>query len=139
MLAKILPLSQLTFCIVVLPSLWRMKIIKATEKGSWKPLWFNLFNPLKQIVPKPFRVIVCADRGLYADWLYQLIVSMGWHPCLRINQIGTYRPVGSEQWLSLKQVVNQPGQHWSGLVTCFKTNPLDCTLLARWDRGYQYP
>jgi len=28
---------------------------------------------------------------------------------------------------------------WSGNVTCFRSNPLDCTLLARWDEGYQDP
>jgi hypothetical protein len=28
---------------------------------------------------------------------------------------------------------------WSGIVTCFKTNPLHCTLLACWDDGYQEP
>jgi hypothetical protein len=28
---------------------------------------------------------------------------------------------------------------WSGTVTCFKSNPLDCTLLARWDQGYKDP
>ena len=26
-----------------------------------------------------------------------------------------------------------------GNVTCFRSNPLDCTLLARWDEGYQDP
>ena len=28
---------------------------------------------------------------------------------------------------------------WSGVVTCFKSNPLNCTLLARWDEGYKDP
>ena len=28
---------------------------------------------------------------------------------------------------------------WSGEVTCFKTNRLDSTLLARWDDGYSDP
>ena len=28
---------------------------------------------------------------------------------------------------------------WSGRVTCFKTNPIECTLLARWDDGYADP
>ena len=31
------------------------------------------------------------------------------------------------------------GQFWSGKVTCFKTNSLSCTLLARWDEGYADP
>jgi hypothetical protein len=28
---------------------------------------------------------------------------------------------------------------WSGPITCFKTNPIDCTLLAQWDTGYADP
>ncbi len=28
---------------------------------------------------------------------------------------------------------------WSGQITCFKTNPIDCNLLARWDEGYADP
>jgi hypothetical protein len=28
---------------------------------------------------------------------------------------------------------------WSGEISCFKTNPIDCTLLARWDEGYTDP
>jgi len=33
-------------------------------------------------------VIVMSDRGLYAPWLYQRIVSLGWHPFMRINEQG---------------------------------------------------
>ncbi len=36
-------------------------------------------------------------------------------------------------------VVSAPGQSWSGRIVCFKTNPLECTLLARWDISYQDP
>ena len=31
------------------------------------------------------------------------------------------------------------GQSWSAEVVCFKTNPLSCTLLARWDLNYKDP
>ena len=30
-------------------------------------------------------------------------------------------------------------KNWSGQITCFKGNPIDCTLLARWDGGYADP
>lgn len=30
-------------------------------------------------------------------------------------------------------------KNWSGRITCFKTNPIDCTLLARWDDSYADP
>lgn len=84
-------------------------------------------------------MIVSADRGLYADWLYQLIVCASWHPLLRINHQGTYRVPPHSEWRSLREVVAAPGQSWSGRVVCFKTNPLECTLLARWDFGYCDP
>ncbi len=71
-----------------------------------------------------------------------------WHPFMRINHQGYYR---SGDWLRhcaernrqpfvpLSQLVTQVGQFWSGKVTCFKTNSLSCTLLARWDEGYADP
>ena len=32
-----------------------------------------------------------------------------------------------------------PGTSWSGKVTCFKTNPINCTLLGRWEPSYKDP
>lgn len=120
-----------------IPVAW--KVVKATEKGSWKPYWKELFQSLKNIVPTDWKVIVSADRGLYADWLYLLIVELGWHPFLRINHQGQYRPKNSSSWQLLSTVVTHTGESWSGQVTCFKSNPIDATLLARWDDGYADP
>lgn len=120
-----------------IPIAW--KVVKATEKGSWKPYWQELFQSLNNIVPKNWKVIVSADRGLYADWLYQQIVDLGWHPFLRINHQGQYREPDSSSWQSLATVVPYTGMSWSGPITCFKTNPIDCTLLAQWDKGYADP
>lgn len=66
-----------------IPIAW--KVVKGTEKGSCKPYWLELFQSLQNIVPKDWKVMVTADRGLYADWLFQEIVAVGWHPFLRIN------------------------------------------------------
>lgn len=120
-----------------IPVAW--KIVKGTEKGSWKPYWIELLSSLKGIVPSDWKVIVGADRGLYADWLYQEIVNLDWHPFLRINHQGQYKLPSSSLWQPLGTVVSSTGMSWSGQVTCFKTNPLDCTLLARWDEGYVDP
>ena len=120
-----------------IPIAW--KVVRGTEKGSWKPYWQELFQSLKNIVPKNWKVIVSADRGLYADWLYQQIVELGWHPFLRINHQGQYREPDSSSWQPLASVVSGSGQSWSGKITCFKTNPLDCTLLAQWDEDYADP
>lgn len=120
-----------------IPVAW--KVVKAKEKGSWKPYWLELFQALKNIVPTDWKVIVSADRGLYADWLYELIVELGWHPFLRINHQGQYRLQNSSSWQPLVMVVPCTGKNWSGAVTCFKSNPIDCTLVARWDDGYTDP
>lgn len=114
-------------------------IVKATEAGSWKGHWQKLIEHLVDVIPKNWNVVVCADRGLYADWLYQQIVSCGWHPFLRINHQGTYRVPSQATWQPLAEVVSVKGLSWSSRVVCFKTNPIECTLLARWDEPYQDP
>lgn len=120
-----------------IPIAW--KIVKGTEKGSWKPYWQNLFRSLLDAIPDDWQVIVSADRGLYADWLFDEICALNWHPFLRINHQGTYQIPEEEEWKCLNTVVPKKGMSWSGNVTCFKSNPLDCTLLARWEEGYQDP
>jgi len=114
-------------------------VVKASEPGSWKPHWQKLIKQLQDAIPSSFEVIVTADRGLYAPWLYQLIVEAGWHPFLRINHQGSYRIPQCNTWHPLAEVVRTPGLLWSGHVVCFQTNPLPCTLLARWDIGYKDP
>ena len=114
-------------------------VVKANQPGSWKPHWHYLINAVADVIGKDFQVLVTADRGLYADWLYQQIVDAHWHPFLRINHQGTYRLSTPQKWQPLVDVVSAPGQSWSGEIVCFKTHPLPCTLLARWDIGYQDP
>ena len=120
-----------------IPIAW--KVVKGTSKGSWKPYWIELFQALTEIVPEHYLVIVSADRGLYADWLFQEIVALGWHPFLRINHQGQYRTWDSDLWQPLATVVSRENPNWSGQVTCFKSNPLECTLLAQWDDDYVDP
>lgn len=76
---------------------------------------------------------------MYADWLFEEICTLNWHPFLRINHQGTYQIAGEQAWRCLDTVVPKTGMSCSANVTCFKSNPLDCTLLARWDEGYQDP
>lgn len=114
-------------------------IVRATEAGTWKGHWQKLIAHLVDVIPKHWHVIVCADRGLYADWLYRQIVANQWHPFLRINHQGTYRMPSQQTWQPLAAVVPNCGQSWSGRVVCFKTHPIECTLLARWDEHHQDP
>ncbi|NES40060.1 MAG: transposase [Moorea sp. SIO2C4] len=120
-----------------IPVAW--KILRANEKGSWKPYWLKLLDSLQEGVPSDWLVIVTTDRGLYADWLYEAIEQLGWHPFMRINHQGYYQSSPQEQFVPLSGLITQVGQSWSGKVTCFKTNSLSCTLLAQWDCGYADP
>ncbi len=115
------------------------QIVEATAKWSWKPHWLKLFAQLETGIPADWFVLVTTDRGLYAKWFYEAIQALHWHPFMRINHQGHYQVNTSVVFAPLKAVVTQVGQAWSGSLTCFKSNPLECTLLARWDEGYSDP
>ncbi len=114
-------------------------VIKAAEPGKWQPHWERLFKQVEETIPSDWVVIVLADRGLYADWLFRLIVDMKWHPFLRINKGGTFCKAGSSQFLPLAILLPTTNCAWSGKGQCFKSNPLDCTLLACWDEKHTDP
>jgi hypothetical protein len=122
-----------------IPVAWR--IVEATRPGAWRPHWEALLGHLRGSVPADWTVIVLADRGLYAHWVFTTIQALGWHPFLRINRQGHYRPQASATFRPLTQVVSQLGQRWAGPVVCFTTpaRQLTCTWLARWDAGYREP
>ena len=86
-------------------------------------------------------MIVLADRGLYAPWLFRRIVRLGWHPFLRINTGGTFRPAGTPCFRPLKSFVPEPGTRWRGRGTAFQKagRQVECTLLALWEDGYKDP
>jgi hypothetical protein len=69
------------------------------------------------------------------------IVGVGWHPFLRINRQGTYRPVGESTFRGLSSAVGKGAAGWKGRVVCFATAERQwiCTLLARWDPTYTDP
>jgi hypothetical protein len=121
------------------PVAWR--ILKALEKHPWKDEWLTLLKELRREVPRDWTVIVLTDRGLYAKWLFQAIQRQGWHPFMRINTRGSFRPEGAKQRQSLRSLVPPPGQQWRGTGEAFKdaAKRLRCTLLARWDVGYADP
>jgi hypothetical protein len=119
------------------PVAW--KILPATEKHPWQPEWLALLQHFRAVVPAGWTVIVLADRGLYARWLFQAIGALGWHPLLRVNQQGTLRPQGWYHWVPFTQRVPALGRRWAGQGTAFhgKHTRLECTLLGCWDAGHQ--
>lgn len=121
------------------PVAW--KILKANQAHAWEPEWKTLLSHFQKVVPADWKVIVLTDRGLYAKWLFQAITKLGWHPLMRINLQGKFRPEGWFHWQDIKDVVTHVGHGWQGRGTAFKTTSarLECTLLARWDEGYEDP
>jgi hypothetical protein len=122
-----------------IPVAWT--VLPAGEKHAWRGEWLRMLRQVRAAVPRRFFVIVLADRGLYARWLFRGIVRHGWHPLLRINTGGTFRPAASAHNQPLRSLVPQPGMQWVGRGTAFQgpRRRLNCTLLARWDEGYADP
>jgi hypothetical protein len=122
-----------------IPVAWT--VLPATEKHAWRGEWLRMLRQVRGVVPRRYFVIVLADRGLYARWLFQRIVRLGWHPLLRINTGGTFRSAQSVHYRPLRELVPQPGTQWVGRGTAFQgpRRRLNCTLLARWDDGYRDP
>ena len=120
-----------------IPIAWR--VLPAIEKGSWKQPWLDLFSHFQGVLPQDWVVIVMADRGLYARWLFEAIQKCQWHPFLRINDQIFFRPKEAKEFKALRLSFQQPGCTWTGAGTCFKKNSLDVTLLVQWEEGYEKP
>jgi hypothetical protein len=121
-----------------IPVAWA--IVPAGQKGAWRPVWERLLGALRAGVPRrDLAVLVLADRGLYAKWLFRAMLAQHWHPFLRVNTGGTFRPAGWHAFHPLRQFVPAPGRQWQGTGVAFSTARLPCTLLARWEAGHRDP
>jgi Transposase DDE domain len=116
-------------------------ILLANTPHAWRGEWLRLLRRLRPAIPTAWTVIVLADRGLYAGWLFRRIVRLGWHPFLRINTGGSFRPDPRASFHPLASFVPRPGTRWRGTGTAFKSpqRRLRCTLLACWEEGYKEP
>jgi hypothetical protein len=122
-----------------IPVAWT--VLPAGENHAWRREGLSMLRQVRAAVPRRFFVRVLADRGLYARWLFGRLVRLGWHPLLRINVGGTFRPAASAQYRPLRSFVPQVGTQWAGRGTAFvgPRRRLNCTLLARWEAGYTDP
>jgi hypothetical protein len=133
----------LAVCVVYrgcgIPVAWT--ILPAGRKRAWRREWLRLLRRLRPALPRDWTVLVLADRGLYARWLFRRIVRLGWHPMLRINQGCKFRPAGQAQFVWLRDLVGQVGVRWRGAGSAFVSRDarLDCTLLAWWGEGHKEP
>lgn len=116
-------------------------VLPMLKKEAWQPHWLRLLRQVRRVVPSAWTVVVLADRGLYAKWLFRRIRRLKWHPLLRVNKGGTFCPDGATQYRSLASFAPQHGTQWSGTGVAFKTPQarLRCTLLVWWEEGYEDP
>jgi hypothetical protein len=125
-----------------IPVAWYLQ--RARVKGAHKHRWLDLLERLHEAVPPDWQVVLMADRRLYAKWLYQRIEHYHWHPFLRIN-VGCKARLQSAKrgtpFEPIMRLVPRKGTQGSGGVHCFSSKGarLCCTLLARWEEGYQDP
>jgi hypothetical protein len=105
----------------------------ATRKGAWRPHWEALFDHLQGSVPADWTVLVLADRGLYARWLFRRITRLGWHPFLRINQGCKFRPAGRPSSTGCTSCVGRSGSAGAGRARHSQPRRASCS--ARWWRG----
>lgn len=120
-----------------IPVAWT--VLRGQQKEAWRSHWQRMLDQLGPAIPPTWTVLVLADRGLYARWLFRHIVRQGWHPFLRINRGAKFRPAGQEQWYWLNALVGQVGAHWRGVGTAFSSGnrQLQCTLVAWWSEGHE--
>ena len=120
-----------------IPIVW--VVLPATATHAWRREWLRMLRQVHRAIPRSWTVLVLADRGLYARWLFRRITRLGWHPFLRINTGGTFRPKGTVRGVPLKTLVPEPGTSWQGTGIAFKGRhrQLHCTLLARWEASYK--
>jgi hypothetical protein len=111
-----------------IPVAW--KVLGGHEKGSWRPHWEGLLKHLDGSIPAEWEVLVMADRGLYARWLFQAIVDCGWHPFLRINLGVKARTVGEEtfDWIGHWTPVPGTSLERGGRVLCREEESPDVYL-----------
>jgi hypothetical protein len=120
-----------------IPVAW--KVWPANVRHAWKPEWIALVQAFQAQIPSDWTVIVMTDRGLYARWLFQEIVALGWHPLMRINHASKFRPQGSRLSLPVTDFAPEMGRHHEGCGDAFPRRAqrrLSCTLLATWETGH---
>jgi hypothetical protein len=119
-----------------IPVAWH--ILPANEKEGWKEHWLRLLQVVAEVVPPDWRVLVMADRGLYAPWLYREIQARGWHPFLRVKENLSFRVAGEPAFHPIRERLLRRGRRWAGAGEWSETGEtIAGTLLVSWEKGYE--
>jgi hypothetical protein len=124
-------------CGVGIPVAW--KVLLGGVKEPWNPHWQTLLRHLKQAVPANWTVIVLSDRGLESPELFRFIVSLGWHPLMRVKKGGKFRPKTWRKFHGFEALAGKVGSSFAAAGTAYSGEQMPATLLTRWEEGYSEP
>jgi hypothetical protein len=120
-----------------IPVAWHLTM--ANEPGAWKPFWLDLLEALGATIGDNWKVIVMTDQGLYAAWLYQQIVALGWFPMMRVSERMGTRVQAEEDWTAIGQRVGRRGRKWQAQGEWSEQGErMSGTMLVRWEPGYEH-
>src|SRR2546421_2882041 len=115
-------------------------ILPGAGEGAWRPHWVRMLTRLSEAVPAEWQVLVMADRGLYAPWLFAAIQAKGWHPFLRVKKALSFRAEGQQAFGAIGKRVKRTGREWKGKAEWSeKGERMQGTVLVRWEQGYEEP
>jgi DDE family transposase len=117
---------------------WTMQ--QGEQEGEWRPHWERMLTRLSEAVPAEWKVVVMADRGLYAPWLFRAIQAKGWHPFLRVKKALSLRAEGEVAFEAIGKRVKRTGREWKGKGEWSeKGERMQGTVFVRWEQGYEEP
>jgi hypothetical protein len=111
-----------------IPVAWAVR--PAGPKDRWNPHWSRLLGRVAAALGEGWTVLVLTDRGLESADLFRAIAARGWHPLMRVQAAGTFRPAGWHRFCPLGGFAARPGVRFAAAGTASRTAPLGCTLLA---------
>jgi hypothetical protein len=121
-----------------IPVAWHIQ--SGDQKGEWNPIWKRLITTLRGAIPADWTVFVLTDSGLYSKKLYYCL-EQDFTGKVFMRILGTqgfFKPHGTS-WIPLRQLVRRGMQPCILNGTCFKANPLICTLVLQWGDEYEQP
>jgi hypothetical protein len=120
-----------------IPVAWT--IVRGNTKGAWLPLCEALLGVLRDALPQAIPAYVLTDRGLWSPELFAAIVRNGWHPLMRINAQGNFRPLWGRRARALASLCPARAGQQVALAGEAFSHRLRCRLVVFWGEGAQEP
>lgn len=126
-------------CGCAIPVAWHIQ--SGDQSGAWTPIWQRLVTALLPALPPSWSVYALTDSGLYAKPLYHYLTqTCGWHVFMRTDlRHGYFKPTGSATWHTLEHWLRPSMTPRILQGTCFKSNPIACTLILLWEANCHTP